>query len=548
VPNGYAYDGCGADVLLNRVSVTDGRLALPDGVSYRLLVLPNKPAMRPEILQKIKQFTGAGATVIGPKPQKSPGLREYPRADERVLKLVGELWRSTGGVRDVSPAVAIESLGLKPDFECAGKDSRIVYNHRRAGDADIYFVSNQRQTSDDVDCTFRVSGKVPELWHADTGVIETAPVYRESDGRTTVSLSLDPCGSLFVVFRKAVGQADHIASYEKAGNGSTRLPLKIIKASFVGLDNPAGASFDVTDQIAGLVQDGSLVVRVTDELGPKDHGIAGIKGLIVEYECDGLRRAVRAMQDRILELPMSDDVRQSGPAFELSGVAPEAHLVAWQNGTYDLKSAAAKSIRVKVDGVPSPVEIVGPWELCFPPGLGAPEKVTLEKLTSWTEHPEMGVRFFSGAAMYVKEFDVTESLMPGRGASLASSLYIDLGRVKNLARVSVNGKDLGVLWKPPYRVDISSAIKPGRNQLEVRVTNLWPNRLIGDQQVPDDCKWAGDNVATWPDWLLAGRPSPTGRVAFTSRRHWKKDDEPLPSGLLGPVTLRAAVTRTLLRD
>jgi hypothetical protein len=548
VPAGYAYDGCSADVLLNRVSVKDGRLVLPDGVSYRLLVLPNKPAMRPEILQKIRQLVDAGATVIGPRPQKSPGLRDYPRADEQVGRTVDALWGpSADGVRDVSPAVAIESLGLKPDFGFAGDGSRLVYDHRRVGDADVYFVSNQRQIAEFVNCTFRVAGKVPELWHADTGVIETAPVYREHDGRTTVSLPFDPCGSVFVVFRKPAGGADHIVSVEQStGDASRPPPLKIVKARFVNLNNPALASFDVTEKIAGLVKDGSLAVRVGDELGPKDHGISGIKGLIVEYEYDGLRRTVRGMHDRMLELPLADDVVQVPPAFELAVSGAQTQLLAWHNGTFTARTAAGKAIEKKVDGMPSPVEITGPWEVQFPPDRGAPEKVTLDKLISWTDHAEQGVRFFSGTATYLKEFDVTEGLMPGRGASSPSSLYIDLGRVKNLARVSVNGKDLGVLWKPPYRVDVSSAVKPGTNRLEVRVTNLWQNRLIGDQQLPDDSKWAGDNVASWPDWMTAGRPSPTGRVAFTSRRHWRKDDEPLPSGLLGPVMLRAVVTRTLL--
>jgi hypothetical protein len=545
VPNGYAFDGCDANVLLNRVSVKDRRLALPDGVSYRLLVLPNKPAMRPEILQKVKQLVDAGATVIGPKPRKAPGLRDYPRSDEQVAGLADELWRSGSGVRDVSPAAALATLGLKPDFEFAGKDARVVYNHRRAGDADVYFVSNQRPTGDDVECTFRVSGKAPELWHADTGTIETAPVYREGDGRTTVPLRFDPCGSVFVVFRQPPGGADHLVSAQRPAE-QPRTALRIVKANFVNLDNPARGSYDVTERIAALVKGGSLILRVGDELGPKDHGIVGTKGLIIEYEYAGLRRTVRAMQDRVVELPMADDVLHLPPAFELCGTGGEAQIRAWQNGAFTFKTAAGKSIEKQIDGVPPPVEITGSWQLRFPPNLGAPENVVLDHLISWTDHPDAGVRFFSGTATYVKEFDVSDNILPGvRGTS---SLYIDLGRVKNLARVSVNGKDLGILWKPPFRVDVSTAIKPGKNRLEVRVTNLWPNRLIGDQQLPDDCKWAADNVAAWPQWLLAGQPSPTGRVAFTSRRHWKKDDAPLPSGLLGPVTLRAAVTRTLLRD
>ena len=113
-----------------------------------------------------------------------------------------------------------------------------------------------------------------------------------------------------------------------------------------------------------------------------------------------------------------------------------------------------------------------------------------------------------------------------------------LGDVKNLAEVRLNGKDLGVLWKPPFRLEITDAVRVGKNRLEIRVTNLWPNRLIGDEQLPDDREWKGKELRAWPDWLLAGKPSPTGRFTFTTWHHWTKDSPLLPSGLLGPVTIR----------
>jgi hypothetical protein len=119
-------------------------------------------------------------------------------------------------------------------------------------------------------------------------------------------------------------------------------------------------------------------------------------------------------------------------------------------------------------------------------------------------------------------------------------LWLDLGAVKNFAEVSLNGQNLGVLWKPPFRVNITSAAKPGMNKLVVKVTNLWPNRLIGDEQLPDDREWNGKRLASWPDWFLQGKPSPTGRLTFTTWHHWTKDDALLESGLLGPVTLRTA--------
>ena len=181
-------------------------------------------------------------------------------------------------------------------------------------------------------------------------------------------------------------------------------------------------------------------------------------------------------------------------------------------------------------------EVSGAWELNFPPNWGAPATVSLPQLISWPEHSDNGVKYFSGTATYVKEVEISAAML-GKGRSL----WLDLGAVKNIAEVFVNGKPLGILWKPPFRADISDAAKPGKNKLEIKVTNLWPNRLIGDEQLPPDSEWkgwGGVSMLKWPQWLLDGKPSPTGRYTFTSWHYWKKDDKLLPSGLLGPVTLQ----------
>jgi hypothetical protein len=119
-------------------------------------------------------------------------------------------------------------------------------------------------------------------------------------------------------------------------------------------------------------------------------------------------------------------------------------------------------------------------------------------------------------------------------------LYLDLGRVEVMAHVALNGKDLGILWKPPYVMDITEAAHPGSNALEVRVVNLWINRQIGDEQLPEDSMRNPDGtLKEWPQWLSAGKTSPTGRYTFTSWRLWKKGDSLVPSGLIGPVRLVA---------
>jgi hypothetical protein len=228
--------------------------------------------------------------------------------------------------------------------------------------------------------------------------------------------------------------------------------------------------------------------------------------------------------------------RSDLPFAELSVVADgKPLLTAWHAGEYEADTAAGKALKASVESVPEPVSIAGPWELRFPPKLGAPESVTLAELISWTKHDDPGVKYFSGTATYVKRIDVPQALL-----QKGSVLMLDLGTVREIAEVKLNGKDRGVLWKPPFRVDITGAAKPGPNDLEVRVTNLWPNRLIGDEQLPPDADYnPGSAIRAWPEWLLQGTPRPSGRIAFSTWQHWHKDSPLIESGLLGPVALRS---------
>ncbi|MBL9205705.1 MAG: hypothetical protein JNN01_11505, partial [Opitutaceae bacterium] len=203
-----------------------------------------------------------------------------------------------------------------------------------------------------------------------------------------------------------------------------------------------------------------------------------------------------------------------------------------QNGRVALRFASGRRAEAVATAVPAPMAVDGPWQLQFPRDRGAPDSLTLPKLQSWSKHPNAGVAHFSGTATYCTSFDIDAGLLrPHR------RLELDLGTVKNVAEVTVNGQKLGILWKPPFCIDITDTINGGRNRLEVRVTNLWPNRLIGDEHKDPDSEWLDTRLKRWPDWLLAGKPSPSGRLTFSTRRHWKKSDALLPSGLLGPVTL-----------
>ncbi len=171
----------------------------------------------------------------------------------------------------------------------------------------------------------------------------------------------------------------------------------------------------------------------------------------------------------------------------------------------------------------------GSWTVSFDPKWGGPEKVSFDHLVDWTSRPEKGIKYYSGIAVYRKSFNLPSSATAG-----SSKLYLDLGEVKNMARIRLNGKDLGVVWTAPWKVDITGAVKQTRNQLEIEVANLWPNRLIGDQQLPDD----GIKDDKFPEWLIKGTKRTSGRYTFTTYNPYKKDSPLLKSGLMGPVTIQ----------
>jgi hypothetical protein len=174
----------------------------------------------------------------------------------------------------------------------------------------------------------------------------------------------------------------------------------------------------------------------------------------------------------------------------------------------------------------------GPWAVAFDPAWGGPERVVFERLDDWSKRPEEGIRHYSGIATYSIAFD-----RPGfHEAPEDRDLFLDLGAVRNMARVRLNGKDLGVVWTAPWRVRITDAVRDKGNRLEIEIANLWINRLIGDEAEP----WDGVEDGRWPAWLLEGKPRPSRRFAFAPRRFYEKDDPLFESGLLGPVRLMLA--------
>lgn len=436
VPAGYAYDSINRDVLLHLASVENGEIVLKSGMRYRLLLLPDSRTMTPQVAEKLRELVEAGACISGPPPQRSPSREGGETADARVQAVVRVLWGDLDGntrtVRAVGRGLVIwgkplaqvlQDLQRAPDVTIAGP-SRIEWTHRRGAAWDLYFLSNQSHEAVQVDVSFRVDGRLPELWHADTGARETLAYWRPQDGRTVVPLTLDPAGSVFVVFRKSAVAADPIVAVE--GNQS------------------------------GL------------RLRQEKHKFAAI-----------------------IEKP----------------------------GRWQLRYRSGRVVSIRHEQLPV-IAITGPWQLRFTERLPQARTITCPSLVSWTALAEAELKYYSGTAAYRTHFHLRDG---------QNRLLLDLGTVRELAEVRLNGRSLGVLWKPPYVVDISAAIKPGENLLEIDVTNTWNNRLIGDNGKPE-----AERVSFVVPMLRKGQPwLPAG------------DDKLLPAGLLGPVLLRPQVLQIL---
>ena len=212
VPAGYKYDECSAEALIARMSVKDGRLVLPDGMSYRLLVLPeNVTLMTPALVQKIKQLVQAGATVLGPRPTASPSLADFPKGDEEVSRLATEIWGDCDG-KTVTEHVfgkgkvlwgqplknILAQLQAPTDFTSSVK---LNWIHRHVSDTEVYFVANEAAAAVEAKCNFRVKGLRPELSNPETGEISLAAAYEESAAGISLPLRLEASGSIFLVFR-----------------------------------------------------------------------------------------------------------------------------------------------------------------------------------------------------------------------------------------------------------------------------------------------------------------------------------------------------------
>lgn len=564
----YDFDGCSPEVVLTRMEVRDGRLVLPDGMSYRVLVLPPGDTMTPELLAKIKELVEAGATVIGSRPARSPSLRGYPDCDARVTELAAALWGDCDGttitehrsgqgriIWGKTPEAVLTEMGIPPDFRhtMLSGGGAIRYIHRTVDGTEVFFIANSTPQATCLQGIFRVKGKRPEFWRPDIGQIERVAVYDETADGTSMPISLDPCGSVFVVFRPdAASASDRVVTVtrdrEPVIEANPLAAEVVIQKAVYGVPGDSARTRDVTARVQQLVARGNYGFRVAAMAEGDDPAPGVIKTLSVEYAVNGKPQTARATDpERIGILGLSSDKDLSAEVH--CGTDGRLQLEVSKPGHYEVKTGSGKKARLDVLTVPQPLELTGPWDLRFPPDWGAPRHITLDKLISWSQHPEMGVKHFSGTATYSKAFQ-----SPNGTIGDNHRIHLDLGRVQVIASAKLNGKNLGILWKPPFRVDVTEAIKAGDNELEVQVVNLWPNRLIGDEQLSTDRQWGppyhwapdawgGEPLAEWPQWFLDGKSSPTGRFTFSVWRLWTKDSPLLESGLLGPVRVEVSVRR-----
>ena len=204
-PAGYDYDVCGDEVLIQRAAVKDGRIVLPDGMSYRMLVLAGGNRMTLAVARKLRTLILDGAVVLGPvKPLGSPSFADGPAGDAEVRKIADELWDAGRVLHGMTPAAALASLGTPPDFEIRGdsNEAKILFAHRRTADHDIYFVANHKAAAIKLTAAFRVTGRSPERWNPDSGSMSEIKGWHEADGRTDVPITLESNESTFIIFRR----------------------------------------------------------------------------------------------------------------------------------------------------------------------------------------------------------------------------------------------------------------------------------------------------------------------------------------------------------
>jgi len=440
--------------------------------------------MTPALLRKVRDLAAAEATIIGPAPRKSPGLAGFPGCDAEVKALAEELLGDCDGIRVKEHAVGKGRVIWERGSPTGTKIGTTPSERKKAGVEPASDPGPQPGAIGMGD-----PGSAPNETRAGTWDVGAPPLSEP-----------EQYGDFAVVARILAGmelrpdfESDADLRYTHRRDGD-------VDIYFVANAEDRAAATECAFRVGGKQPE--LWDAVTGE----------IRNLPEFTESNG--RTVVPMR---FEPHQSFFVVFRTPA---AGAKPEGRAER-RDGNFARVAEAGK--------------LGGPWEVSFDPKWGGPEKITFDNLEDWSRRPEEGIKYYSGPATYRKTFGMPAA--PDRGAF--PRVWLDLGAVKNIARVRLNGRELGVVWCAPWRVEITGTVRQNGNRLEVTVANLWPNRLIGDEQLPADCTYGpGGNLARWPEWLEKGQPRPSaGRLTFTTWKHFAKDSALLPSGLLGPVTI-----------
>jgi len=285
--------------------------------------------------------------------------------------------------------------------------------------------------------------------------------------------------------------------------------------------------YDVTEHIKEQVASGHYTIPITDELVNNEVPEGYKTALKITYKTDGEERTAFIAKGQVLNL--SKDSTKPELVYKadyINWITPNTGKITYTYASGETKSA-------EVTSLPESIDLSNSWEVSFPLNSGFLEKVKFDKLISWSDHKDENIQHFSGTATYKKEFVLSEDVLQSD-----KRLELDLGSVAVIAEVIINGKNVATLWKAPFRIGIDDFVVKGKNTLEVKVTNLWPNRLIGDEKLPLDFERRGDKMKTLPDWLLNTSTRPSNRTTFPSWKHYQKEDTLLTSGMLGPVEIR----------
>ena len=552
---GYNFDGCGPESLMERVSVHEGDLVFPDGMRYRLLVLPQVETMTPRLLGKIKDLVEAGATVIGMPPKTSPSLTDHPHCDAEVQNLSKELWPGW----EEGKASALGRGTVHHDssaFRWAQENPLTQARWIWAPGSNAPGENTEKRTFKHM---FRLEGTnsndIAEV------LITASPSYEVAVNGTRLGAGqvVDQVHRFDVTSLLVDGENEirvTVDSSEKPG----RLPFGMIAALM--FSGPSGTASTITTNESWQVAVGPAPrFEHAVELGPFDAApwmltkaslqqaslypsyrvtarVLAARGIVPDFEGEGVRAIHRHDEKEDVYFIANREARETVTtcAFRITGMHPEW----WDAVTGERRALGQFEEKESRTLVPvklaphesgfmvfrserhgqagenfpaySPMQIVeGAWEVFFDPRWGGPATVKFERLEDWTSRSEPGIRFFSGKANYRIKF-------PCELEGTSRPLFLSLGRVENIASARLNGRDLGVAWCAPWRLNIpANTLKKHGNDLEITVANLWLNRLICDSGLPE-----------------------TERLTWIPGKYPFHPDDPLqPSGLLGPVRIEA---------